>query len=258
MEDELQPINIFSAFPQATEKRLNKGRRASWINFVGPGKIGKTRFLVDAMKHLRILYIDCDPMQGTKPYDGTFWVCSDYEELEKCIAWAEYYKKELAIDIVVVDTLDGMFSLIERHYCKKHKTEDLKSIVIPGVGNGYSIAYNDFKGDKVSRIQALGKCLITVSHVRDIRMGKSDIVAQTKTQLDFPAGLTEWVHSSADTHLWMSMTMDEEHEKPYMRITQTTTDPYRTFEGGSRNYPGLYDVENEFKLMEYLITNYKD
>jgi hypothetical protein len=30
-----------------------------------------------------------------------------------------------------------------------------------------------------------------------------------------------------------------------------------SFTGGSRNFPGLFNIKNEFELKEYLINNFK-
>jgi hypothetical protein len=250
------PIDILASFGEAADKYRKVGGLPKWINAVGTGKVGKTRFLVDMMEHLRIAYIDCDPFQGTKPYTGTFFVCNTYKEIQDRITWLEYNKEALKIDILVMDNLDGLFEKITDHVCKEYNVKDYYDLKINGVGNGYSVAYAEFK-ETVSRMLAIPKLFYSICHIKDVRMGVSEVVSQIKTTLDLPAGLQVWTQKATDTNLWFSLTTDEEHPEPYVRITQDPADPMVTFVGGSRNFPGLFNIKNEFQLKDYLITNFK-
>jgi len=248
-------INILEGLPGA-EKYENTQSLPKWLNFVGVGKIGKTKFLVALKEHLRIAYLDCDPLKGTKSYKGTFLVCSTYEDLESWANKLEVYRDHFKTDIVVIDTLDGMYELIERKICKEYNTSDLSEIKIPQVGNGWSIAYGRYK-DLISRLMAVCKCIITICHTKDVKVGKSEIMQQFQTQLNLPAGLQIWSYNTADANMWLSVTQDDQSSSPYLRVSANSTDPYRDFQGGCRPFDGLLEASNEMLLKEYLIQNFK-
>ncbi len=202
----LTGTSFFSKFQQEREHPSIK-----WINIAGYEKSGKTSSLVELSKHVPMLIVDFE--QGTRPYAGNFLHVFDehkynaqgHLERMNVIDFMDMMisnkGSQIAEKIIVLDPWTTMTDKIMTACTKLWNVKKLVDHQVSGVGNGWSIMYNNIN-DFLSAIFETFPLLITVSHLKlDTNLGAQDSKLVRIADLDLIGKLKSLTHKKADAHL---------------------------------------------------------
>lgn len=221
---------------EQTEKKIN------FINLTGWHKSGKTTFCMNLMKHLRVLYIDCE--EGTVQGEGKFFRCKNWDDIERSVNFGITMKKDLDADVIVFDTTDSMFEMCAQHYEEKNNVDNMQKMP-------HGIGWGDTKKmmqRMISKARGAGKIVILITHVHHSVPEGQNV---TYIDMNLPKGVKEWVTKMVDASLVFQSRKSEagEHE---LYITCDNSNPNEKSFAGSRD-KRLYDIHTEKELTDYII-----
>lgn len=172
------------------------------IAVIGEEKSGKTSTLTSLANELngKVFYIDSDYMTGTKPYIGSWAKVSNWDEMGRILGSIvqniEQVRKDY--DICVIDTFDCLMDMKSKSLMKKWGVDNLADYKEKGMGNGYTIFYNDIENKLFPTLFSAFKLVVLVIHPKLETLQTSDTKSIKYGDLDLVGKLKSMVKRSVD------------------------------------------------------------
>ena len=237
-------INIYSDTEDTTHVGINTTPSYHWINVTGFTKSGKTEFLTNLSKELRIAHFDLE--HGTDPYVGSFLKASSFSEFDSKLIWLSENIATIKPDIIAIDPLDKLVDMIAKSYMADKGIENLSEMPY---GQGWSDT-RDILQSRMNFMFTLAPLVITVTHVK-LSILDENRKNITYLDMDLPGKTKAWVQTTADAHAIFMRDKDPEGES-YLKVSVDLSSPTTISFGGCR-VKSFYKIH----LVEELIEEIK-